>query len=184
MKEKLKYSLVAISICYSTVILLLMFVSFSNSTNNLKLSDNKENLAQLKVLKNDLSTVKNKSCVNSINGLIEYYEKTSYTGEVNLKERFNSYDSSLNYIEPIKKNCNINNEQIKNNNLDIELLTSSTQLDEELIKYYFQYEMKLPDEFNRTIIEPEMTNMHYRINRKLLLESISKFIDLSKEGEV
>lgn len=184
MKEKLKYSLVAISICYSTVILLLIFISFNNSTNELKLSDNKENLAQLEVLKNDLSTIKNKSCATSINGLIEYYEKTSYTDVVNLKDYFNSYDSSLGYVEPIKKNCNINNEQIKNNNIDIELLTSSTQLDEELIKYYFQYEMKLPDEFNRTIIEPEMTNMHYRINRRLLLEIISKFIDLSKEGEV
>ena len=173
MKEKLKYSLVAISICYSIVILLLMFISFSNSTNVLKLSDNEENLAQLEVLKNDLSTIKNKSCVNSINSLIEYYKKTSYTGEVKLKERFNSYDSSLNYIE-----------QIKNNNIDIELLTASTQLDEELMKYYFQYEMKLPDKFNRTIIEPNMTNMHYRINRRLLLEAISKFIDLSKEGEV
>lgn len=184
MKEKFKYSLIVISICYSTVILFLMFISFNNSTNVLKLSDSKENLAQLEVLKNDLSTIKSKSCATSINSLIEYYEKTSYTGEVNLKDRFNNYDSSLNYIEPIKKNCNINNEQIKNNNINIELLASSTQLDEELIKYYFQYEMKLPDEFNRTIIEPEMTNMHYRINRKLLLESISKFIDLSKEGEV
>lgn len=184
MKEKLKYILVAISICYSVTILFLMFISFNNSTNILKLSDSKKNLEQLEVLKNDLSTIKNKSCVNSINGLIEYYEKTSYTGEVNLKERFNSYDSSLNYIESIKKNCNINNEQIKNNNLDIDLLAAATQLDEELLKYYFQYEMKLPDEFNRKVIEPEMTNMRYRINRKLLLESISKFIVLSKEGEV
>lgn len=184
MKEKFKYSLVAISICYSTIILFLMFISFNNSANTLKLTDSKENLDQLKVLKNDLSTIKNKDCRTSINNLIEYYEKTSYTSEVNLKDRLNNYDSSLNYIVPIKENCNINNEQIKNNNINIELLASSIQLDEELTKYYFQYEMKLPDEFNRAIIEPEMTNIHYRINRKLLLESISKFIDLSKEGEV
>ena len=179
MKEKLKNTIFIISIIYSITIILLMLYTYTTSTNTIKLTDNKENITTLNNYKQRLNNIKPTPCTNSLNNLINHYENTSYNKKVNIKDKYNEKDWIVDYFQPINNNCNLDKETKES--LSTKILTASIQFDEVLQKLYFQYELKIPDLNNRSLIEPNLDQIRYNINRKNQLDAIKTIIDLLEE---
>ena len=185
MKEKLKNILFIVSSFYSMVVVIFMLIVSSNLSDTIELQDLEENKSKLNEYKQQLANLEQNSCTEVINKIIEQYEKTSYDGEVSLREMFEyDFDNSLlSYYIGVKDNCNLDSNQQEKYNLPIKFITASIQRDELYEKYYFQYELKLSDYSNRLIIEPLISNVEYQINRGMQLEIISNLIEISS-GEV
>lgn len=180
MKDKIKDSIFIVSIVYSIIIISLMLFSYSTSVNTVEFNDDSENIKILNQYKENLKDIGESTCKSSLNNLINHYEKTSYNGKVNLKDKIMDEDFVLKYAAAIIKDCNLNDET--RSSVALKMLTSSIQFDEVLQRLYFQYEIKIPDLNNRLIMEPSMDGIRYNINRKNQLEAIKMIIDVL-EGE-
>ena len=178
MKEKIKKMIFTIAIIYSIVVVVLMLYSYNTSTNMMEFNDDSENINLLNEYKKDLINIKDSICKNALNDLIEHYEKTSYNGIVNLKDKYLSEDVPLKYATAIIKDCNLNDNIRKN--IAFKVLTASVQSDEILKELYFQYEIKMPDINNRSIMETNLYAIRYTINRQNQLEIIKMLIDVLK----
>ena len=182
MKENLKKILFIISIFYSLVIVVLMTITMTKLTTEIELYDDEENLNKLESYKEELLSLEENDCTKSISEIITYYEDTSYNGITNLKDMYNSDKNILNYYVPVKDSCNLTEEMIDKYNLPTKFVTASIQNDELYQPYLFQYELSIKDNNARSIIEPSLSVMEYRINRSLILEIIKALIDSSKGG--
>jgi len=183
MKENFKKIIFGISIFYSFVIIILMIITINNMVTTIELHDTEENKVKLNEYKDKLSTLKQDSCTGVINEIINHYEETSYDGEVNLKEMYEyDFDNSLlSYYIKVKDNCNITDEIAKQYNLPNKFVTGSIQRDEIYLPYYFQYELGFDDYITRLIVEPQLYNTEYQINRVAELEIIFALIDISSK---
>ena len=177
MKENIKKTIFIISILYSFIIIALMLYSYSTSINTIEFNDDVKNIKTLNEYKEDLKNIEESTCKNTLNKLINHYEKTSYSGKVNLKDM--DEGRIIKYAKAIINDCNLNDE-IKDS-IAIKMITSSIQFDEVIQKLYFQYEIKIPDLNNRLAMEPNMNALRYNINRKNQLEVIKIIIDKLKE---
>lgn len=186
MKENIKNILFTISIFYSLVIIILMCVTTSNLVINVELHDSEENRIKLTEYKVELRSLPKNSCTDVIEEIIRHYEDTLYDGKVNLRKmyEYDTTNSILSYYNKAKDKCNISEEDEKKYNLSTKFITSSIQKDEMYQRYYFQYELRIIDYFNRLIIEPATTGIEYHINRTEELEIIKALIEISSMEDV
>ena len=179
MKEKIKGIIFTIAIIYSIVIVLLMLYSYSTSINTMPFTDESDNINTLNKYKQDLKNIKESTCKSALNSFINHYERTSYNGIVNLKDKYMDEEIVLKYAEAVLNDCNLKENVRKK--ISFNLLTSSIQLDEILKELYFQYEIRVPDLNNRSIAEIDLSTISYHINRWYQLETIDMIIDMLKE---
>ena len=186
MKKNLKNILFTISIFYSLVVVVLMCITINDLVTEVELHDLDENKEKLIEYKEKLSKLPQNSCVEIINDLINHYEETTYDGKVNLNEIYiNQEDNSLlSYYQKVKESCNITEEKETKYNLPAKFITASIQWDELYKRYYFQYEIEIPDYMIRLIVDPEITNVEYQINRSMELEIIASLIEIASEEAV
>ena len=186
MKEKLKNYLFGISIFYSTIIILLITLNTITSTNTIELYDLKENKTKLNEYKNEISLLEQNSCTTTINQIINYYEKTSYNGEVDLKKFYNQglEESILSLYMNAKENCNLTEDDIEYYNFPTKVLATTIWQEELLKNHYFQYELTFKDIFTRSIVEPEISNIEYKISKNLQLEIIRDLIEFTNKEEI
>lgn len=182
-----KNILFIISMFYSLVVIIFMFITTNNLVTEIELHDLDENKDKLIKYKEQLINLPQNSCTEVIDEIIEHYEENTYDGKVNLKEMYEyDFDNSLiSYYTKVKENCKISEEDEKTYNLPMKFIISSIQKDEIYKRYYFQYELRIMDYMARLIVEPEITNLEYNINRTMELEIISILIDISsREGAI
>lgn len=183
MKEKISNVLFIISITYSIVIILLMFISYSTSINNVMLNDNSNNKKLLSEYKESLREIDESACKDTLVDLINYYEKTSYDGIVNLTDIYNRYmngDSVISYSSKIINNCNLDDKE--KSFLANRMVDALLQFDDIIQQLYFQYEIRIPDINARVTQSLNMNETKYNLNRKNELEIIKMLIDVL-EGE-
>ena len=179
MKDKIRNSLLIISIVYSVIIIILMICSYVTSSNTIEFNDDSKNIAVLDGYKEELNNIKESACKDSINNLINHYEKSSYKGQVNLKDKYLLEEGLIAYASETFENCKLDEKTKKE--ISTKILAASIQFDEVLQKLYFQYEIRISDLYNRSIIEPDLNSVRYKINRNLQLEIIEELIDNLKE---
>lgn len=178
MKEKIKRIIFTVAILYSIIVVILMFYSYSTSINTMPFTDESDNINTLNKYKEDLKNIKESSCKNALNNLINHYERTSYNGKVNLKDKYMDEDGVLKYAQAIFNDCNLK-EDVRQK-IAIKTITSSIQIDEVLKELYFQYEIRIPDLNNRSIMEMSFNTIRYKINRENQLEVIEMLVDMLK----
>ena len=178
MKERVKELIFIISIVYSLFIIALMLYSFFTSHNIIELNDSSDNIELLNNYKESLKNIKESTCKSALNDLIAHYEKTSYNGEINFKNQVEASDGLLNHASSLLKSCNFDEETRKS--VVHNMLIASIQFEEVLQKFYFQYEIRIPDLNNRELSEPSLNVIRYSINRNSQLETIKLIIDYLK----
>ena len=176
MKDKIKNSLLIIAIVYSITILALMLYSYNTSINTIELNDGNENITVLNNYKEKIKNIEESTCKNALTNLIEHYDKTSYNGIVNLKDKYFSEDSVLNYATDIFNNCHLSDND--KNAIALKMLTASIQFDTVVERLLFQYEIRIPDYDNRLLMELSLNEISYNINRKNQLETMALLIDI------
>lgn len=186
MKEKIKNILYGSSIFYTIAVIILMLISLLNSVTTLELSDSEERKSQVNQYKQEVLTMENRKCATVINNMIDFYEKTSYTGKVQLKDMQNYFinesDGYLHFSSDIRNNCNLTEEQMQENYLASKFLNVSVGIDQLLNFYDFQYELSLKDYLTRQSMELNTLNIDYNVRKNNELEIISTIIQLNKEG--
>ena len=112
MKEKIKNVLFGISLFYSVVIVVLMCITLNNMKASIELNDSEENRNAIINYKEQLLTLEKNDCTKVIEKIIEHYEDTSYTGNVNLRDmyEYDNENSVLSYYGEAKEKCEISNE--------------------------------------------------------------------------
>lgn len=184
MKDKVKDGIFIISMFYSVVIVVLMFYAYFNTNNVLEIvtSDNDKAYfdEQIKKYKDDLNSIESRECQNEISKLITYFEKTTYNGKVNLRDKYFEDESFMTYVQDTFVKCNIPTEEQKT--MGLKAVNSSALFEGEIQKYRFQYEIRIPDIAMRKTIEPSMSNTAYSLSKYSELEFIKDAIELSKEG--
>ena len=178
MKDKIRKSLFITAVIYSITVIILMLYSYSTSINTIEFNDNSDNIKVLNEYKEDLKDLQDSSCKNNLNMLINYYERTSYNGMVNFKDKYIEEDGLLKYVSLIIDECNLSDD-IKSS-LAIKMITASIQFEEVIKDLVFQYEIRIPDFNNRSLMEVELNPLRYNINRKNQLETIKMLIDVLK----
>lgn len=186
MKEKIKNVLFSISLFYSVVIVVFMCITLNNMKASIELNDSEENRNTIINYKEQLLTLEKNDCTKVIGKIIEHYEETSYTGNVNLREmyEYDNENSILSYYGEAKEKCAISKEDEEKYNFPIKFMTVSIQRDEIYQPYYFQYELSIEDRPMRLIAESAISNIEYKINRDMELEIISSLIELSNKEVV
>lgn len=181
MRDKIKSLIFIISMAYSIVIIVLMLYSYSTSINTIEFNDNEDNIKLLNNYKEKLANIEASTCKNSINELINHYEKTSFNGNVNLKEKYlgEVEIGIIKYAPSIIKECNLSDTD--RSTMALKMLTSSIQFDEVIETLKFQYEIRIPDLNNRSMMETSLNPIRYNINRKNQLDIIEMLIDNLKE---
>ena len=180
MKKKIMNSLLIISIAYSIIIIVLMLCSYSTSINIIEFNDSNDNIKMLNNYKEELKNIESSACKNALSELINHYEETSFNGDVDLKNMYLNDKGVLHYATAIFNDCNLTDEN--KTSIGIKIITASIQFDEVLETLKFQYEIRVPDLSNRSILEVGLNTIRYNINRKNQLEAIKELIDiLSKE---
>lgn len=180
MKEKIKKIIFNISIFYVVIVLVLMLISYFNATSSIELVNSEENIKELNKLKNEVTLLEKNSCTNEISKMIEYSENTSYNGKVNLKEKWNDFNSYIDYSE-LLKSCNVSEEE-----KDIRNLIVTDMILEEKIyygKYKFQYELGIKDFYSRMSNESALNNSLYYIIKRTELSIISNLIEVASKGD-
>ena len=88
MKKDIRTGLLFVSIFYVVAIVFLMIMNFCLSTSSIELHDSDENVKKIKELRREALALEVNKCSVVINDMITYYEKTSFDGDVNLKEKY------------------------------------------------------------------------------------------------
>lgn len=169
-----------IACVYMIIVTLSALINLNNSVSYVYLKDSKENKASLEKLKNQTKKVNNEKCRNAINQLINKYEDTSYNDKVNLKELYNENPTYLLLYMTIKKDCKITKKEEKDYNLPSLLLNA--QIDDEKLfqNYMFQYELNFKDTYSREMLEIDLIQIQYKLQRETLLHSISHLLEIEK----
>jgi len=186
MKEKLKNSLIMFSIFYITIITILMFITYVNAEDTIHFEVVDNFNETLNNYKEEASSITNIDCQKYVNNLIDYVEKTNYSGDVNIKDMFNNVYSEeilLSYYLKGKEAClQFTDENAKEYELPSMFITASIQNDEILQKYTTQYELIIKDNLVRLITEPQLVNTENNIKQNTELNIIKNIIEMVKEN--
>lgn len=186
MKENIKKILLIVSMFYSVIVIVLMLFNMSNMVTSVDLHDTEDNKTKIKQYKNELSLLEKNNCTNVINEMIEYYEKTSYSGKVDLKKMYedNYSKSFLSFYMDVRNECSLSDSFAQENKLPTKFLTEMMHREELYQRYLFQYEINIKDTFMRNIAAADITNIEYRISKDTELEIISILIDSLNKGGI
>lgn len=187
-KKNIRTGLLFVSIFYIVSVVGLMIVNFCLSTSNVELHDSDDNVKKIKELRQEALALEVNKCSVVINDMINYYEKTSYDGEVNLKKMYeevwNDDFSFLSYYSQIKEHCGLSDEERKKYDYPNLFINASIQNDEIYHRYLYQYELGFKDLYLRLIVEPNFNNIDYRIGKTAQVNVISNVIEMVKERGV
>lgn len=117
MKKDIRTGLLFVSIFYVVAIVCLMIMNFCLSTSSIELHDSDENVKKIKELRREALALEVNKCSVVINDMITYYEKTSFDGEVKLKDIYDmlnpdsDYKSFLPYYLEVKEHCGVTDEE-------------------------------------------------------------------------
>ena len=181
MKEKIKKIIFITSILYAITIFSLMLYSYNTSNVVFEFTDSKENKELITKYKEELNTVKDSSCKETISDIIKHYENTSYNGNVNVKDYYFSSEGILTYALPLFEACELTEEERQD--LSVDYLTAMLQFEEVINDIRWQYEIRIPDSNNRLVVQPLLNSLRYKINREAILDIIDKSINILKESE-
>ena len=184
MKDNIKNTIFGISIVYSIVIIVLILINFLNSSVTIDLEDTYDNLKRLAELKTEVSNLKDSECKTAIKDFIEYYEKTSYDNNVNIKDMFHlaNQESPISHYVKFSSSCDLKTHE-SNHSIADKTVEMALQQERIFIKNYFMYEIQIKDIFNRLFIEPSFYTQEYVISKRNQLEIIETLIELAKEVE-
>jgi len=187
MKEKIKYLLFYGSMFYTILVVVLMLISLFSATTTIELYDNENNLVKINQYKEELLKLGDNNCTKVINKMINFYENTSYNGEVELKSIWDYFvnveDGYLHYVGEVRDNCNLTYEQMQELDFPSKFVNISVNTDKMFQPYYFQYELSLKDKLSREVMEFNTLNLDYSMRKKDELELISTLIELEKKGD-
>lgn len=187
MKEKIKYLLFYGSMFYTILVVVLMLISLFSATTTIELYDNEDNLVKINQYKEELLKLGDNNCTKIINKMINFYENTSYNGEVELKSIWDYFvnveDGYLHYVGEVRDNCNLTYEQMQELDFPSKFVNISVNTDKMFQPYYFQYELSLKDKLSREVMEFNTLNLDYSMRKKDELELISTLIELEKKGD-
>ena len=184
MKEKIKNNILTISIFYSVIVIVLMIFNLSNIVVSVELHMPDKNIDKISEYKKRVALLEKNGCTDVINKIINYYEETSYDGEVNIKKIYNIYEEGfLSYFMDVKDNCNLTDEIMDKYNFQSKFLSAAIQPDEIAQRYMFQYELSFKDLLNRDIAEANLNNIEYTIRKNLELEIIKILIEVEESNE-
>ena len=186
MKENIKKMIVGSFIFYCAIIVILMLFNYSNAIVEIELSDSVENIETLNNYKNQVQLLEQNKCTNIISELIDYYEKTSYDGMVNVKEMYDfaSENVFLSFFSKIKEKCSLSDEDMDKYNLPVKFISYQMPQEHLYQKNMFQYELGLNDILMRNIAEPSLIGTEYNISKKIQLEIIDNLIEIYNEREI
>ena len=186
MKEKIKKVLLIISLTFISMFSLIEIFNVITYSNKVYLEDRKENIEKLNIYKKEFNKLEDSSCKKSLGKYIERYEKTSYKGEVSLKDIYNEldYDDPITVIyQEIRNNCNITPEEIKEYELIHSILDSITSYEDIFSSHRFPYEINIIDKEMRDIIEPALNDYRYDRIKRSELSFIKNVLKLLNERE-
>ena len=186
MIDKIKKSLLIISFTFIIIFSLIEIFNLTTYTNVIYLEDKDENIEKYEIYKDEYSRLEENECKESFGKYIERYEKTSYKGEVSLKDIYNdlAYDESVPAMyQDIRKKCNITDEEIKEYELVQSILDSITGYEEIFNSHRFPYEISLVDKQMREIIEPTLNYYSYDRIKRSELSFIKNVLTILNERE-
>lgn len=186
MKEKIKNVLLIISFTFIILFSFIEIINLTTYTNKVYLEDGKENIEKYEIYKNEFSKLEESECKESLGKYIERYKKTSYKGEVSLKDIYNNlaYDDSVPVIyQEIRKKCNLTDEEVKEYELVHSILDSITGYEEIFNGHRFPYEINITDKQMREIIEPTLNNYSYDRIKRSELSFIKNMLKILNERE-
>ena len=188
MKERVKDSILSISIFYMIVIVILTIITYCNMVTKIEFSsaDELQN-NELIEYKEIISKYEDSTCKNYINTLINKIEKDIYKSEIDLKGSYEEIinDSLLDYYGKARESCvSITSEKLIEEKMPVKFLTSTILVDEILSKYFFQYELSFKDIKMREIGEASLESVENNIkiqNELQIVNSLLKIIEWEKE---
>lgn len=185
MKEKIKKTILYLSIIYSIIVIGMMFINRFSLTSSIELSLNEKDNYIIDKYALEIKLMEQTECTDTIKEMINFYKKTTYNGKVNLKEmyNYNIENSYLSLYSKASKNCNLTEEEKEKNNLSAEVLTVVMQEEKIIQQYIYQYELSIKDIYIRNINEPYLENTIYNIRKKMEKEVIKNLIEITKEKE-
>ena len=186
-KEKLnaKNIVFVILSSYMVIVLFVVLLNYFTAIKSIELYDNQDNIELLNSYKTEVDNIKNEACRQAVNGFIQKYEVTSYDGEISLQDFYKNViqhgGSPLAFYPNLREACNISPEEAEKYNLSILFLTAAVQDDAIMSKYVFQYELHIKDYYLRDLMEGQLANVDYTIQRKNELSIISNIIELERD---
>ena len=191
MKEKInvKNFISTLLTAYMVIVACLVIFNYSTAVKSVDLFDSQDNIELLNDLKQEAYYIRNTQCRDIINELIQKYEDTSYNGKTSLKSFYISAvkkgDSIISYYPRLREACYISDEEGQKYNFPY-LFTSALTPDDEIMKeFIFQYELHVKDYFTRDVLDFQIANVEYQIQRKSELAIISSLIEMERDkGEL
>lgn len=190
MKKNIRNGLVFVSIFYVVSVVCLMIVNICLSTVTIELHDSEDNVKKIKELRQEALALEVNKCSVVINDMITHYEKTSYDGEVKLKDIYDmlnpdsDYNSFLPFYLEVKEHCGVTDEEREKYDYPNLFITSVIQNEAIIQRYLYQYELSFKDLYFRMIAEPNLNNTEYLIAKRAEIKIISNVIEMVKERGV
>ena len=183
MKENIKKMVLGSFIFYVLAIAILMIFNYNNVVVEVDLSDSEASLEKLNKYKKQVQVLEKNDCTKVINDMIDYYEKTSFNGIVNVNEKYD-YDmenGGLRFFSLAREKCNLKDDDIEKYNLPLRFMAYVIPIEHSYQEYMFQYEISLKDAWTRLIASAELDDVDYNINRHILLEIIDNLLEIYNE---
>ena len=180
MKEKIKNFMFWLLISYSVLFVVFFVFNMFSINTKIELSDNATNLERYNELIERVSNLEESSCSLLLNEMLDAYGKTSFDGEIDLRDFYEMYwkgTSFLSFYMPIKEKCGISNEVMIELGMPMDSINSISYFDNIYMDNMFDYELKITDYTIRTIAEPSIRQLEYQTCKSSELDMIEKVLD-------
>ncbi len=164
MRTKIKNILFILSTAFVITFVLVEVINLVSYNDKIYLEDSKEHLDLLSDYKDKINNLEDDSCKSSLETFVKRYEKTSYKGEVSLKDIYDELaytDSYPAIYQEIRSNCGISENDVKEYGLVYGILDSMITYEEFFNNNRFPYEFHLYDTLTRDIVEPALNSYRY-----------------------
>ena len=167
MKENIRYILLMIGIGYMVCVVILMFVSYFNSSKYIELSITNDYDKILSEYKEKANNIQEISCREYYLSFIDYIEKNKVKDRILISDYFkmvfNDEPFLSYYSKGIEACSKLTQEKARENSFPLLFLGAAVQQDAILSEYSFQYELALPDTLLRTIVKPSIGTVQNNI---------------------
>ncbi len=187
MKENIKNVILYFSIFYMIVIIVLSIISYGSMVTVIELSTSDEYLKELNTYKEKVNNLKDSTCKDYLNKLVNRVEKDVVKENLNLKEYYEELskeDNFLMYYSEGKDKCNIlNDEVLHEKDMPLMYLTSAIQNSEIVKEHMYQYELSLKDYKTREINIMSLVSVENNIKVRNEIKIIKELFSIISEKE-
>jgi len=187
MKENIKNVILYFSIFYMIVILVLAIISYGSMVTVIELSTSDEYLKELNTYKEKVNNLKDSTCKDYLNKLVNRVEKDVVKENLNLKEYYEELskeDNFLMYYSEGKDKCNIlNDEVLQEKDMPLMYITSAIQNSEIVKEHMYQYELSLKDYKTREINIMSLVSVENNIKVRNEIKIIKELFSIISEKE-